>query len=171
MQRCWNRGVVALVAGIIGLGAHGPGKNAAQAEPTEHRLLVLPATFTAASHGVAYFRRFSGIGPLCVSRGAGYFTAPVDVPAGSVLTGIRATFQDEAESALGTVALYRLGIATADLLAVTPMSQPRPRSEVVEAAIEPEETVRDTFRYLLHLTLTGPGVCLRSAEVLYRQAR
>lgn len=147
----------------------GPTRVAATSD--ERQLLVLPTAFAPANHGVAYFRRFSGLGPLCMSRGSGYFTAALDLPEGSVVKKIRATFDDNSETSVGTLALYRLGITRVDLLALTPMSQPRPRPGVTEAAVEPEEAVRDGFRYVLHLTLTGPGVCLRSAEVFYREPK
>lgn len=135
------------------------------AQAGERTLLVLPAQFHPANHGVAYYRRMAGLADLCMARGAGYFTAVLELPAGTRLTNLRAYFEYSSDTAFGALALYRVGVATSDLVAITPMSLPKPHGSQVATSIEPAETVREPFRYLLHLTLTGPGVCFRAAEV------
>jgi hypothetical protein len=160
-MRLGGSGFALLVASALAL------FTAAVAPAEEHTLFVPSTAFLPANHGVAFYRHTGGLGELCLGRGWGYFTATLDLPAGAKLTAIRGDFEDESDSAFGTLALFRLGNNGVELLAVTSMSLAKPRSGTVEASLDTEETVREPFRYVLHLTLTGPGVCLRSAEVAW----
>ncbi|MCX8073852.1 MAG: hypothetical protein N3C12_15640 [Candidatus Binatia bacterium] len=130
-------------------------------------LVVAPQEFVPASVGVRYTLTSAGLGPLCMTQGAGYFLARVAVPVAARIEGIEAVFDDVSDDAFGVVALFRTAETARELLALTPMSLARPLREVSAVQLPQPEVVREGFQYWLHLTLTGPGVCLRAVRVLY----
>lgn len=132
-------------------------------------LVVVPQQFMPANSGVQYTLSGGGLGFLCTVRGAGYFMAPVRLPAGARIYRVEAAFDDSAEDAFGVVALFRVGEVVRDLLALTPMSLARPLREVAAVDLNEPEVVRSGFQYWLHLTLTGPDVCLQAVRVHYTQ--
>lgn len=133
--------------------------------------VVLPQQFSPTSDGVKFAFRAGGLGSLCTTLGAGYFMTRVDMPPGAVIAGLEAEFDGTTEDAFGVVSLFRSAENSRDFLAMTPMSLPQAVRGVVRVELQQPEIVREGFQYWLHLTVTGPGVCLRTARVLYHPLR
>ncbi|GIW43236.1 MAG: hypothetical protein KatS3mg077_0518 [Candidatus Binatia bacterium] len=152
-----------LVAGLC--------REVAAADKNEARtlrtLLVTPQQFSPVTQGTQYALSAGGLGCLCTSRGGGYFVSRVELPAGARIHGVEAVFSDSSDDGFGIVSLFRVGESTRDLLALTPMSLAQPLRETASVALKEPEIVREDFQYWLHLTLTGPDVCLRAVRVLY----
>lgn len=138
------------------------------AEPEVRAALVMPQQFSPANEGLKFAFQAGGLGPLCATQGAGYFVARVDVPNGARITALEAVFDGITNEAFGVVTLFRYGEKSRDFLVMTPMSLPRAVREATGAALREPEIVREGFQYWLHLTLTGPGVCLRRARVFFQ---
>jgi hypothetical protein len=139
-------------------------KNAASPRKT---LLVTPQQFSPVTRGTQYALSAGGLGSLCTTQGGGYFVSRVELPAGARIYRVEAVFGDTSDDSFGIVALFRVGESTRDLLALTPMSLAQPLRETSAVELAEPEVVREEFQYWLHLTLTGPGVCLRAVRVLY----
>ncbi len=132
-------------------------------------LVVLPQQFLPTNGAVHYSIGGGGLGLLCTVQHAAYFVAPVPLPTGVRIQRVEAVFDDSAEDAFGVVTLWRIGERVRDLLALTPVSLARPLREISAVDLAEPEIVRRDFQYWLHLTLTGPDVCLRAVRVHYAQ--
>ncbi len=163
MTSLWWRGFYLFAGCCIALSAYGQGA----AHPSVNGLVVGAQQFLPVNNGVQYSLSAAGLGVLCTVSGAGYFLAPVGLPAGVRIHRLEAIFDDSSEDAFGIVSLVRVGERVRDVLAVTPMSLAQPLREVARVDLAEPEMVRPGFQYWLHLTLTGPQVCLRAVRVHY----
>jgi len=77
--------------------------------------------------------------------------------------------EDRDPVAMGMMSLIRRDPERLDALAATPASRGTSDVEVLSTADIREPVLEvDRYAYLLQVLLTGPGVCLRGAEVRYR---
>ncbi len=134
------------------------------------RIDIQPYAFQSSSSGAQFVIEMGGLGRLCMTHGAGYFVAPVPLPAGSHVERISAAVDDADEEAFALLSLFRLDVQGQknELMAVTPMSLDSSETQIRSADVVAARSVTDTGRYLLHLVITGTGVCLQKATVEYR---
>jgi hypothetical protein len=110
-----------------------------------------------------------GVGQSCAVKGPGYFVAGIHLPDGAAIERITAFVQHAGKDSFAVASLVRRTPTAAEFLAVTPVPTGGQQSETV--SVQPPSPVvidNQTYAYLLHLALTGPGVCFRGVEIRYR---
>ncbi|MGD0949610.1 MAG: hypothetical protein ABSA52_19555 [Candidatus Binatia bacterium] len=163
-----GRWVLVLLA-VIGMGtslAWGVDEKAVGGSE-ERRLAAI--AFQPANGAINYVVEEGGLGPLCTTKGAGYFVAPLQFQDGTVIEEITAFLDDTSRDSLGMMSLVRRGLERFDILALTPVSVGTGKVETLSTtAITAPAVDNHDATYLLQVVLSGPGVCLYGAQVRYR---
>lgn len=137
--------------------------------PASQVLNVAPASFAPSSDGARYALEEGGFGRLCPAKGAGYFVAPLRVENGAVIERVSAYVQDESKKSFALMSLIRHTPEKAEVLAVTGVSRGAQDIETLTSETITSPIIDDQhYSYLLQVVLSGPGVCLRGAQVTYR---
>ena len=132
-------------------------------------LNLAPSAFTPSNHAARYAVEAGGLGALCALTGAGYFLAPLQLIDGAVIERISAVVEDKSPDCFGMMSLVRRTPDKAELLAYTGVSNGAPVVETLSTDHVTAPVVDgQTYSYLLQVMLSGPGVCLRGAQVTYR---
>jgi hypothetical protein len=157
---------VSLLLALLGLA------NVAVAQEPVGQTRVLnlaPVAFAPSNNDSRYVIREGGLGVLCVLKGGGYFTAALRLEQGAVIERIGAFVEDKDTTSFALMSLARRTAAKSELLAITPVSSGAHAVETLSAdQITTPVVDNETHSYLLQVMLSGPGVCLRGAEVRYR---
>ncbi len=133
------------------------------------QLHLAPIEFSPAASGTNYVVAGGGLGGLCTLAGAGYFVRALALPRGARVERITVYFEDRDPGAMGMMSLIRRNHERLEALAVTPVSAGTGDVESLSTSDIREPVLEvDKYAYLLQVVLTGPGVCLRGAEVTYR---
>jgi hypothetical protein len=130
---------------------------------------LAPIAFLPAAGAANYIVEEGGLGRLCTIKGAGYFTAPLQLEDGAVIEDVTVFLEDDGRDSLGMMSLVRRGLEKFDILAFTPVSVGTGEVETLSTtAISAPVIDNHDATYLLHVVLSGPGVCLYGARVRYR---
>lgn len=141
----------------------------AEPDPTTRVATLPPAAFVPANNSSQYLLRHGGLGVLCPTKGAGYFTAPLQLEDGASIREIAVTLENDSSEGLGVMSLVRHTTEGPELLAITPVSVGSGDAETLASAPIADAAIRnDASSYLLQVMLSAPGVCLRGARVSYR---
>ena len=163
--RCW---VLALLA-VIGMAASPAwGVDEKAVGSSEERRLAAIA-FQPANGATNYVVEEGGLGRLCITKGAGYFAAPLQFQDGAVIQEVAVFLEDDSHESLGMMSLVRRGLEKFDILALTPVSVGTGEVETLATtAITTPVIDNHDATYLLQVLLSGPDVCLHGAQVRYR---
>ena len=161
--RAGRRWGVALFCGIFAFPVH------AGEVPAASRLLNLaPAAFAPTNSAFQYTVEAGGLGRLCSLKGSGYVVAPLHLNDGAVIEGISAVVQDKGNKSMALISLARHTPEKSEIVAISNASTGETELETVATdSISAPAIDNRNYAYLLQVVLTGPGVCLRGAQVTY----
>jgi hypothetical protein len=136
--------------------------------PGPRELNVPPIAFLPSNNGAHYAVEEGGLGRLCSLKGASYFVAPLSLPGGATVERVTAFMEDTNRDSVGMMSLLRRKPGVVQILAMTPVSSDGKGLETLSADNITNAVVdNETYAYVLQVMLSGPGVCLRGAQVMY----
>jgi hypothetical protein len=162
--RAGRRWGVALFFGIFASPVH------AGEVPAASRLLNLaPAAFAPTNSAFQYTVEAGGLGRLCSLKGSGYVVAPLHLADGAVIERVSAVVQDTNIEGMALVSLARRTPEDLQVLAISPVFTGAHDLETLSVdSITTPVVDNQKYAYLLQVVLTSTGVCLRGAQVTYR---
>ncbi len=159
-----SRPVVVLLLAVLAL----PGVARAGETPGTRELNVAPIAFSPSNNATRYIVEQGGLGGLCALSGAGYFVATLALESGATIEKVTALVQDTNRDCVGMMSVVRRKAGNIEVLAMTPVSRGTREVETLSADTITNPVVdAEGYTYLLQVMLSGPGICLRGAQVTY----
>ncbi len=136
--------------------------------PPTRVLNLAPVLFVPANYAARYVIQEGGLGRLCVTKGAGYFVAPLRLDDGTTIERVSAFIEDRSKSSFGMLSLVRHTPEKTEVLAMTTVSTGAQRVETLSTDQITDAAVDNArYSYLLQVVLSGPEVCLAGVQVSY----